>query len=493
MTPSIRYVPGPWIALVRHGRALLLPGDTATEDVERLWGELATPGSVESLLSAVLSGRGLSLTGMPPFGVLELAEDLHVILRGPLSLTADGPELSTHVSGLGVSTWAERRLPGQRRFAVAVDEEIRPDASGDRGYPLAEGVVPFGRLFVELPLAGGELAIEPLSAPLPIVAAGAAPEPAPLRESEAAPAPAPETAPETEPVPPPAPGDASEETTAFHDADDDRRPEEPVTEDTPVTAGDADGEHTILSPGAAHSASEPRAPQAASTAALPDAQRLIDAVPWLAAARAAVAPSPDPIPDPIPAPDAGLGDAGLGDHDGHTLMRSELPPAPSPEPAGAGTAPDTGPLVLARRCAGGHANPPTSSACARCGAELDGETVRTRRPALGRMLLSTGESVELDRSAVVGRQPSVARSAGGAMPRVVQVKSPGGDISRSHVEVRLDGWHVMLVDLDATNGTLLVRPGQSPRRLGRRESLMLLDGDIADLGDGVSLRFEGLL
>jgi pSer/pThr/pTyr-binding forkhead associated (FHA) protein len=58
------------------------------------------------------------------------------------------------------------------------------------------------------------------------------------------------------------------------------------------------------------------------------------------------------------------------------------------------------------------------------------------------------------------------------------------------VEVRLEGWHVMLCDLKATNGTVLVREGQSPRRLAQNEMAILLDGDIAELGDNISLRFE---
>jgi hypothetical protein len=109
------------------------------------------------------------------------------------------------------------------------------------------------------------------------------------------------------------------------------------------------------------------------------------------------------------------------------------------------------------------------------------------------MRLSTGELLDLDESLVIGRQPSVSRVQGGTMPRLIQVASPGGDISRSHVEVRLEGWHVMLCDLKATNGTVLVREGQPPRRLAQNEMAIILDGDIAELGDDVSLRFEEIL
>jgi hypothetical protein len=179
-------------------------------------------------------------------------------------------------------------------------------------------------------------------------------------------------------------------------------------------------------------------------------------------------------------------------------------PSWSPSGAGLGTAtpkpatadpidPPTGPMVLARVCPQGHANPPTHSQCAGCGLTLASDAVQVRRPRLGRVRVSTGELIDLDQSLVIGRQPSVSRVQGSGMPRLVQVASPSGDISRSHVEVRLEGWHVMLCDLKATNGTVLVREGQPPRRLAQNEMAILLDGDIAELGDDVSLRFEEIL
>jgi len=150
-------------------------------------------------------------------------------------------------------------------------------------------------------------------------------------------------------------------------------------------------------------------------------------------------------------------------------------------------------MVLARLCPSGHANPPRLSACFNCGAAITSEPREVGRPRLGTMHISSGEVVELDHSLIVGRQPSVSRVMVEAMPRLVHVQSPNGDISRSHVEVRLDGWDVLLVDLKATNGTVLVREGQAPRRLGEGEEAILLNGDIAELGDGVSLLFDGLL
>ena len=238
---------------------------------------------------------------------------------------------------------------------------------------------------------------------------------------------------------------------------------------------------------------------------------LIDSVPWRTGG-APVPSAPTPLPPsslanpgqftPPPGPEAPAGQTASGqgpgaagfdaDHDGQTVMKSSLAQAPAGPsmPAAAGADPADGPLVLARVCGQGHANPPTRAACSACGAALPEDAVQVPRPRLGRMRLSTGELLDLDQSLVIGRQPSVSRVQGGTMPRLVQVPSPAGDISRSHVEVRLEGWHVMLCDLKATNGTVLVRGGQPPRRLAQNEMAILLDGDIAELGDNISLRFE---
>lgn len=258
-------------------------------------------------------------------------------------------------------------------------------------------------------------------------------------------------------------------------------------------------------------------PAAAAPVAAKPAGLLIDSVPWRTGS-AAPTKTPDTSSAPsAPKPAASIGvgtsadvapaspatDAAaedFGDHDGQTVMKSSLKDsaAPSSGPGGAGSAaspadPGKGPVVLARVCAQRHANPPTRSQCAACGAALLPDAIQVARPRLGRMRVSTGELVDLDQSLIVGRQPSVSRVQGAGMPRLVQVASPEGDISRSHVEVRLEGWHVMLCDLKATNGTVLVREGQPPRRLAQNEMAILLDGDIAELGEGISLRFEEIL
>lgn len=274
-----------------------------------------------------------------------------------------------------------------------------------------------------------------------------------------------------------------------------------------------------------HSASEEPAPPASTPEEAPrrevppSSSGLIDSVPWARSRpepqaatpvpkpRIAPAARPAVVPPPVvglhPGPASADPQSGADeDHDGQTIMRSDLQSADSDNPgsnnAGSVQVPDvdarpsTGPLVLARLCAQGHANPPEAPGCALCSQPLESDSREVRRPSLGTMRISSGEVVELDQSLIIGRQPSVSRVQGRGMPKLVQVTSEGGDISRSHVEVRLDGWHVLLCDLRATNGTVLIRAGHPPRRLGEGESAFLLDGDVAQLGDDVFLRFEGL-
>lgn len=182
----------------------------------------------------------------------------------------------------------------------------------------------------------------------------------------------------------------------------------------------------------------PAPPQPASPAAQPanpDADE-----------RPAAGPSWVP-PFTIEVPDAPV--ERLGDHDGHTVVRAQpavVAPAPRPEPA------------------------------------------RTT----ARAVVSTGEEIPLDRPVVLGRKPRVSRVGSGAVPRLVAVPSPEQDISRSHLEIRPEGASVLVVDLGSTNGTTLLRPGQLPVRLHPNEAVLVVEGDTVDLGEGVTVTFEGL-
>ena len=113
------------------------------------------------------------------------------------------------------------------------------------------------------------------------------------------------------------------------------------------------------------------------------------------------------------------------------------------------------------------------------------------RPPLGVLRLSTGDVVTLDRSVLLGRAPRLSESHSAAdRPHVVKVPSPERDVSRNHVEVILEGWHVLIRDLGTTNGTTVTLPGDTPVRLRANDQQVLEPGSLVSMADEVSFTFE---
>jgi hypothetical protein len=115
----------------------------------------------------------------------------------------------------------------------------------------------------------------------------------------------------------------------------------------------------------------------------------------------------------------------------------------------------------------------------------------TARP-VARLVLSTGEVVEVDRAILVGRAPEARRFASTEQPRLVTVPSPQQEISSTHLEVRpgsgADHGMAVVTDLGSTNGTVLVQPGLPPEDLRAGMAVSLIPGAILDLGDGVTIQ-----
>ena len=117
-----------------------------------------------------------------------------------------------------------------------------------------------------------------------------------------------------------------------------------------------------------------------------------------------------------------------------------------------------------------------------------------RTPAVAsppaRLVLSTGLVVPLDRAVLLGRAPQVARVTNRELPRLITVPSPQQDISRTHAEVRIEGEHVVVTDLDSTNGIHVSRHGEGARRLHPGEPSVVGVDEVVDLGDGVTFSVE---
>jgi pSer/pThr/pTyr-binding forkhead associated (FHA) protein len=73
---------------------------------------------------------------------------------------------------------------------------------------------------------------------------------------------------------------------------------------------------------------------------------------------------------------------------------------------------------------------------------------------------------------------------------VVKLPSADGYISRTHLKVTLDGWHVLVTDLKSTNGTLVTLPGRDPQQLRPGEPVPIQPGTVVTLADGIDFRYE---
>lgn len=144
----------------------------------------------------------------------------------------------------------------------------------------------------------------------------------------------------------------------------------------------------------------------------------------------------------------------VGDHDGLTVLASDVEALRRPADASTGD----------------DATPPTQAyTIARYALELPG-----------------GERHDLDAPVIVGRAPSVSNVPASDLPRLITV--PGDDISRSHVRLAVEGDLVVVTDLRSSNGTVVIAPGGPPQQLRGGESVPVIAGTVIDLGSGTTLR-----
>ncbi|KRE56064.1 FHA domain-containing protein [Phycicoccus sp. Soil748] len=182
-----------------------------------------------------------------------------------------------------------------------------------------------------------------------------------------------------------------------------------------------------------------------------------------------------PEPEPAPAPEV----------ESATVDRASLPVTAT------GSIP-RGPIVLAVLCPAGHPSPPHAGTCRVCDRDIPPQQpFQTPRPPLGTIRLSTGDVVTLDRGVLLGRAPKVNADLPPAQrPHLVRVVSRENDISRNHVEIVLEGWHVLVRDLGSTNGTTVTLPGQQAVRLRPSDSQVIEPGTVVGLADEATFTYE---
>lgn len=447
-----RYTAGDAYAIATpHGVALVAPGvDGAL--VEGVWRALAAGHGLPAVLDAATGGAG-RFADVPPFGLVVRGEPARVLVRGAVAAhVTDAAGRTCVLSGAGVATWAEHVVADAHAVSLRLGA-----APAGAGLPVVDGIVRAGEVTVTLvPDAASTPIAPPATAAQDVVREAVAAEP----QSPAAPA-RPAAAAQPDEVPQPA-------DVAPTLAD------QLVASVPAWVSGDAVGARAAVVPDASDASDAP------------------EAAPATPAAGTGAVPAPDPDPLETVQSDRRGRFAHLW---GETVMAPVAAAAVADgEPATGGIAvtPDPEPVVRA----GDHDGATVSLAAARA-LRAAGRTGLPPVPAppspepatLGRLELSTGRTVLLDRGVVIGRRPRATR-VGDDVPQLVTVDSPNQDISRSHIEVRREGESAVVTDLDTTNGTVLHRDGSTPMRLHPGEATMLLDGDVLDLGDEVTATYR---
>ena len=467
------YTPGEWYAVVAGGVVLLLAPSTPPEVVRDVWATAPERGGGLGAQLDALVRHGIG--GLHPFAAVDLAGGrVHTALRGDVEVEVVRGTRAEVLSAPEVVSWSERSVGSAEEVTVRVSGAGRGPA-----LPIVSGVVRASRVRVRL--TGAEPAREADAAPSEPVVLPAAPTPvalAPAREAAAPAAPA-EVAPEP----------ARSDVTASADTE--------VVEGAPVAGEVVAGE--LVEAEVVEDAPEVAAP----VEDVPAEDSPAEDVPEVREQDAAPAPvAPAPAPAPAPAAPAGArppvipapaqpyappqapapvlpGPASADDHDGLTILSGELASIRQHLPSWAvsqtGDWPSGGVVPTPTPAPGvSGALPVTAAATA---------------PA-PRLALSTGALVPVDGVVLIGRAPQADRAPDGTEARLVTVPSPEQDISRTHAEVRLEAGRVLVTDLYSTNGITVASGALPPRRVTAGEPVAVGEGDVVDLGDGVTFTVE---
>jgi hypothetical protein len=502
---TITYTPGDYAGVAGSRAWMLLHARPGSEIVAAVWDQLQAANAIDALINGLLR---VGLDRLPDFAlVAEYGKRRHLLCRGTATATLvrGEAEAQERVDGHDLATWAEHPLgPDVHQVILGVDP-----AADAVTLPAGAGVFLASALTIDLKAAStvrgrarraSKAAAEPsISIPVQEPVPVATPQPTDSKATAAGPVDASATldyrttapflvesaVPETDAHAPHSDDDEGSYDFLFA-ATQNRTVEDAAVRPAEAEAEDELPEPAILAAPPAPPSSFDSIQPSVAPSEIPD---LIDDVPWASPASTGNSPA-QPAPFAPVAPVAPVAPAAPPaaptEDEGFTVKRSELMKLT----AQAVATDRIGPTVHALLCPMSHANPPSSSRCRLCDAALpEQDPVTVPRPVLGILRLSTGDVIALDRSVVMGRSPRTDLD-GEDRPHVVKLPSADGEISRTHLQVTLDGWHVLVTDLKSTNGTLVTLPGRESEQLRPHDPLPIQPGTLVTLAGGVDFRYE---
>jgi hypothetical protein len=425
-----------WLAICTPTRLLLVGGEVDDSTVASLWRDLSAAEGTQQALE-LLTRHGLAAT--PPFALVEIGEHGRAIVRGDVTVTVTGASGVESLSGAGVTTWTERLVGSISALSMAVG-----GATGTRSLPLVTGVVVAASVDWVAGVPPQREPPEQISDETVVVPPrGRAPKPVETQE----------------PVQPVQPAEPVQPVEHDPEATVTEVPvaevpvaEVPVTE-VPVTldpvapgAGDYDylfGDTVFRTVAGAAVAEEPT-PEEQAAKRTPE-EHAATATPEEHAATAAPA-------------EVRAAPAGIGDHDGMTVMTSDV-----------------------AKLRGGRKDRAKAKGAANPVAQVAPTIV---------LALPNGSRESLSQPILVGRAPSVSQVSGGMMPKLITIGTSDQDISRTHARFVLEGGTVVITDLHSRNGTMVRLPGKEPQKLRAGEPTSVLPGTIVDFGGGLTVTVD---
>lgn len=391
-----------WLAICAGTRILMIGAAVDDDALAALWRDIGSLEGTQRVLE-LLTRDGLSAT--PPFALVETGEHGRAIVRGGVTVTVTGPGGMESLTGAGVTTWTERLVGSISALTISID-----GAMGVRSMPLVSGIV--------------------IAAAIDWTAASAA------------------------------------MTRSAASAD---RGESQLVEETVVapprqrkTADRPDPEATVTD------IRHEEAPERSTALENPESgyDYLFGDTVFRTVAGAAIVeqqaeePESEPARRPAADPESEPESSEIGDHDGMTVMTSEVAQLKNG--------------LAERKSARGEAAPAEADAL----------------PPTIVLSLPNGVRQTLSQPMLVGRAPSVSQVSGGMMPTLVTIGNSDQDISRTHARFALEGGTVVVTDLHSRNGTTVTLPGKASERLRPGEPTCVLPGTIVDFGGGLTVTVD---
>lgn len=124
------------------------------------------------------------------------------------------------------------------------------------------------------------------------------------------------------------------------------------------------------------------------------------------------------------------------------------------------------PQLKGVQCPAGHLTAPGEAQCRTCGGDVphDAPSMTGPRPVLGVITFDDGAVLHVDRPAAVGADVPVGYVVNEEPATIVRLDDGVGGVSPVHLEVRLAGWGVEIVDMESETGTYTMLGGERTTR-----------------------------